>query len=340
MPVQYESIKKEHQAVREAVGMFDVSHMGEFFVEGPEALDLIQYVTINDASKLSPGRAQYTAMCLENGGIVDDLLVYKFSDKKYMMVVNAANREKDFEWVSTHNHFDAELTDASDDMCLLAVQGPKAVATLQKLTDSDLDAIKFYHFETGTLAGFDSIILSATGYTGESGFELYFDKKDADPEKLWAAIMQAGEEFGIEPAGLGARDTLRLEMGLALYGNDITEETNPLEARLGWLTKLDKGDFIGREALGKIKDKGIERKLMGMVIDDARSIPRHGYAVCDSDGHEVGVVTSGSQSITLGKGIAMGYMPVSMADEGNTVQIKIRKKLVEARVTKPPFIKK
>lgn len=340
MPVQYESIKKEHQAVREAVGMFDVSHMGEFFVEGPEALDLIQYVTINDASKLSPGRAQYTAMCLENGGIVDDLLVYKFSDERYMMVVNAANREKDFEWVSTHNHFDAELTDASDDMCLLAVQGPKAVATLQKLTDRELDAIKFYHFETGTLAGFDSIILSATGYTGESGFELYFDKKDVDPEKLWEAIMQAGEEFGIEPAGLGARDTLRLEMGLALYGNDITEETNPLEARLGWLTKLDKGDFIGREALKEIKNNGIDRKLMGMVVDDARSIPRHGYPVCDSDGNEVGVVTSGSQSITLGKGIAMGYIPAAMADEGNTVQIKIRKKLVEARVTKPPFIKK
>lgn len=340
MPVQYDSIRKEHNAVRDSVGVFDVSHMGEFFVSGTEALDLIQFVTINDASKLEPGKAQYTAMCYEDGGIVDDLIVYMLDEEYYMLVVNASNIEKDFGWIDEHNTFNAELTNKSDDYCLLAVQGPESVKTLQKLTDTDLDDIGFYRFEVGNLAGFDNIILSGTGYTGEKGFEVYFDKNEADPEKIWHSIMEAGDEFDIEPCGLGARDTLRLEMGFALYGNDITKDTNPLEARLGWLTKLDKGEFIGRDDLKKVKEDGLDRKLVGFTIDDKRSIPRKGYTIVDEDGNEIGKVTSGSRSITLGKNIGMGYVSIEYAEEGSTVYIEIRNKKAEAIVESPPFIKK
>lgn len=340
MPVQYSSIKEEHKAVRNSVGMFDISHMGEFFVRGAEAIDLIQTISVNDASKLVDGKAQYTTMCYEDGGIVDDLLIYRIDNEEFMLVVNAANRTKDWEWILEHNDFDAELENASDDMCLLAIQGPRAVETLQKLTDTNLQSIGFYTFETGTLAGYDDIMLSATGYTGEAGFELYFDKNEAEPEDIWEQIMQAGEEFDIKPAGLGARDTLRLEMGFALYGNDITAETNPIEAGLGWLTKIDAKDFIGKKAIQNIKEEGTDRKLKGFKIKDARAIPRKGYFITDKDGNTIGKVTSGSMSITLGKGIGMGYIEAEHADEGTTVYIEIRNKLVEAEVVRPPFIKK
>lgn len=340
MPVQYESIRKEHNAVREDVGIFDVSHMGEFFVEGPGSLDLIQFVTVNDASNLSPGKAQYTAMCYEDGGIVDDLIVYMLKENHYMLVVNASNIEKDYDWIDKHNHFDAKLNNRSDDYCLLAVQGPKSVKTLQKMTKVDLESIGFYRFEIGDLAGFDDVILSGTGYTGEKGFEIYFDKNSADPEKVWNAIIDAGGKFGIEPCGLGARDTLRLEMGFALYGNDIDKDTNPLEARLGWLTKLDKGEFIGREALVKVKEEGLKRKLIGFTVDDKRSIPRSGYTIMDQGEKEIGFVTSGTRSITLGKNIGMGYIAPEHAEEGNTIYVEIRNRRAEAVVDNPPFIKK
>jgi len=341
MPVQYDSIRKEHNAVRESVGMFDVSHMGEFFVTGDEAEALLQHVTVNDVTKLVEGKAQYTAMCYEHGGIVDDLLVYKlFDNTGYMLVVNASNIEKDFEWIQKNNDFDAEVHDQSDDTCLLAVQGPNSIKTLQKLTDSNLRDISFYSYQMGTLAGFDDVVLSATGYTGEKGFELYFDKNLVDPEKIWEDIMEAGQEFDIEPCGLGARDTLRLEMGFALYGNDITKDTHPLEARMGWLTKLDKGDFIGRDALLEAKENGLERKLVGFTIDDRRSIPRKGYTILDGNDNEIGFVTSGSRSITLDKNIGMGYVAIDEAEEGNTINIEIRNKTAEATVKNPPFLEK
>ncbi len=340
MPVKYDSIKKEHKAVRNGVGMFDVSHMGEFFVSGPGALDLVQKVTINDASKLKTGKAQYSAMCYEEGGIVDDLIIYMLNDEEYMLVVNASNIEKDFKWISSHNSFDAELKNRSSDMCLLAVQGPESIETLQKLTDTDLSSIKFYTFKKGTLAGFGNIILSATGYTGEKGFELYFDKNDIDYAQIWEAIMEAGSEFDIQPCGLGARDTLRLEMGFALYGNDISKETNPLEARLDWLTKLDKDDFIGKDALAKVKEDGISRKLVGFMVDDRRAIPRNGYDIVDEGGQKIGFVTSGTRSITLDKNIGMGYVPAEKAEEGTKIYIQVRNRKAEAIVMKPPFVKK
>ena len=340
MPVQYDGIKQEHNAVRESVGMFDVSHMGEFYISGPEALDLIQHVTINDASKLVDGQAQYSAMCYEDGGIVDDLLVYKLPEGGYILVVNASNIEKDLEWIESNNSFDAEVINQSDDTCLLAVQGPKSVETLQKLTEINLSEIKFYTYKMGSLAGMDHVVFSATGYTGEKGFELYFDRNQVDPEAVWNAIMEAGQEFDIQPCGLGARDTLRLEMGFALYGNDITKDTNPLEGRLGWLTKLDKGDFIGRDAIAKAKEEGVDRKLVGFTIDDKRSIPRHDYDIVDESGSEIGHVTSGTRSITLGKNVGMGYVKKEFAKEGTKIFIKIRNKQAEAVVTNPPFIKK
>ena len=341
MPVQYKGIKTEHAAVREGVGVFDVSHMGEFFVSGPGALDLIQKVTVNDASKLVPGKAQYSCMCYEDGGIVDDLIVYRlFEEDQYILVVNASNIEKDLEWIKSNNTFGAEVFDNSPDTALLAVQGPKSVETLQKLTDLDLSSIEFYSFKMGSLAGIEGIVFSATGYTGEKGFELYFDSNNVDAEAIWNAIFEAGEEFGIEPCGLGARDTLRLEMGYALYGNDITKETHPLEARLGWITKFDKGDFIGKEALLKKKEAGIGRQLVGFVMEDERSIPRHGYEIVNENGDKIGEVTSGTMSITLGKGIGMGYVEKAFAGEGTTIHIAIRKKTAAAVVTRPPFIKK
>lgn len=340
MPVSYSSIKKEHTCVRDKVGMFDVSHMGEIFITGPEALPLIQHVTINDASKLQPGKAQYSTMCYEDGGLIDDLIIYMLGKNKYMLVVNASNIEKDFEWIAKQNKFDADVQNRSPQMCLLAVQGPDSIATLQKLTDTDLSTIKFYTFEKGFFAGFDNIILSATGYTGEKGFEIYFDKNEADPVKIWNAIMEAGAEFDIQPCGLGARDTLRLEMGYALYGNDISKHTNPLEARMSWLTKLDKDDFIGKEALQAVKDEGVQRKLAGFVVEERRAIPRNGYTLFDENGEELGFVTSGTRSITLNKNIGMGYLPAEYTTEGTKVYIEVRNTKAEAIVTKLPFVKK
>lgn len=340
MPVQYEGIRQEHMAVREYAGLFDVSHMGEFIVSGPNALNLIQKVTINDASKLTPGKAQYSAMCYENGGIVDDLLVYMLAENHYMMVVNASNIEKDFNWISEHNSVGAKLVNRSDEIALLALQGPSSIEILQQLTETQVDKIRFYTFETGTVAGENEIIISATGYTGEPGFELYIDIAKADPIKIWKALFKAGEKFNLKPVGLGARDTLRLEMGYALYGNDITRETNPLEARMGWLTKMDKGNFIGKNALLKQKEEGLKRKLMGFEVTEPRSIPRSGYSIENSQGNEIGFVTSGTQSITLNKAIGMGYLSDEKAIEGEKITINIRNKKAEAIVVKPPFLKK
>ncbi len=340
MPVQYSGIKKEHEAVRTAVGIFDVSHMGEIMFTGPHAKDAVQHLTVNDVEKLVPGKAQYSAMCYENGGIVDDLLVYMIAENEYMLVVNASNKDKDYDWMISNNPHKADIKDVSDDMCLLAVQGPKSVETLQKLTDTDLSAIKFYTFDMGTFAGFEGVILSATGYTGEKGFEIYFDKTKADPAVIWNKIMEAGEEFGILPAGLGARDTLRLEMGYALYGNDISKDTNTLEAGLGWITKFDVSEFVGRQSLLDAKEKGITRKLVGFVTDNPRNIPRHGYPIKDENGNAIGEVTSGTQSVTEVKGIGMGYVAVSHASPESQIMIEIRGKDVPAVVTKPPFVKK
>jgi aminomethyltransferase len=340
MPVQYGGIRQEHHAVRNKAGLFDVSHMGEFFVSGPEALNLIQKVTINDASKLEPGKAQYTAMCYEDGGIVDDLLVYMLSENEYMLVVNASNIEKDWEWISSHNSMNAKIENRSDDIALLALQGPVSVSVLNEIVGNDTSGIKFYTFEQGTVAGEQGVIISATGYTGEKGFELYIDTKKSDPVKIWKALMEAGNKYGLEPAGLGARDTLRLEMGYALYGNDITKETTPLEAGMGWLTKPDKGEFIGRDALVKQKEDGLTRKLMGFVTDEPRNVPRQGYEIGDGNGNVIGFVTSGTQSVSLEKGIGMGYIRIDKAQPDEKIAIHIRKKTAEATVVKPPFYKK
>lgn len=340
MPVQFSGIKQEHLAVREHAGVFDVSHMGEFIVKGAAALDLIQKVTINDASKLIPGKAQYTAMCYENGGIVDDLLVYMLDENEYMLVVNASNIEKDFNWIAKHNTMNADLRNRSDEIALLALQGPASVDILQKMTPVAVNEIGFYTFKTGTVANEQDVIISATGYTGEKGFEIYIDLKKADPIKIWDALMKAGKEYLLEPAGLGARDTLRLEMGYALYGNDITAETSPLEAGLGWVTKLDKHDFVGKKALIQQKENGFNRKLMGFVISEPRNIPRSGYPIVNDHGDEIGHVTSGTQSISLNKAIGMGYITTDYARNGEKIYIDIRKKRVEAEVVKPPFLNK
>ena len=339
MPVQYAGIKQEHQAVRERAGLFDVSHMGEFFVEGPDSLSLIQKVTINDASKLSPGKAQYTAMCYQDGGIVDDLIVYMLAENSYMLVVNAANIQKDWDWITKNNDTHAKLTNRSDSMALLALQGPESVKILQKLVDINLANIPFYSFKIGAVAGEDDVIISATGYTGEKGFELYIDTEKADPLHIWDQLMVSGEEFGLEPAGLGARDTLRLEMGFALYGNDITADTHPLEARMGWLTKLEKDDFIGKDALVEKKESGLSRKLMGLLIEEPRKVPRSGYSVLNASGDDIGFVTSGTQSITLGKGIALAYVSLPYSEPNTKIFVKIRKDHVPATMVKPPFLK-
>jgi len=340
MPVQYKGIKQEHRAVRNTAGLFDVSHMGEFLVCGPNAAKLLQLLTINDVSKLSPGKAQYTAMCYEDGGIVDDLIIYMIESEHYMMVVNAANIEKDWNWVNNHNNIDAQVVNVSEKTALLALQGPKSGDILKNITDTDVENIGFYNFETGSVAGESDIVISATGYTGEKGFELYVDTEISNSGKIWDKIMDSGKSFNMEPAGLGARDTLRLEMGFALYGNDITKDTTPLEARMGWLTKLDKDDFIGRDALLKQKNKGITRRLTGFVMKEVRQVPRKGYDICTADGKVTGFVTSGSQSITLGKGIGMGYINIDKAADGTDICISIRNKLKAATVQKPPFLEK
>lgn len=339
MPVQYSGIKKEHMAVREDAGLFDVSHMGEFFVRGEQAVPFLQRVTVNDVSKLFPGRAQYSAMCKPDGGIIDDLIVYCIAENEFMLVVNASNIDKDFAWLQENNAEGVELENKSDDYCLLALQGPKAADILASLTSTALDEIKYYHFAMGDFAGTPGMIISATGYTGEKGFELYFDKNVLSPEMVWNSLMEKGTDFGLIPTGLGARDTLRLEMGFALYGNDITEETNTIEAGLGWITKFDKGDFVGSDVAKKAKEDGVSRKLVGFVTSEARAIPRQHYTLTNTDGTPIGEVTSGGQSIIKGIGIGMGYVEKEYSALGTTIGLDIRGKIFEATITKPPFIK-
>lgn len=335
MPIQYSGIIEEHRRVRESVGVFDVSHMGQIEIRGENALDFLQKITTNDAERLSDGRVQYSAMCYDDGGIVDDLLVYDLGDM-YMLVVNASNIEKDFSWLQSQIKGDVSLANRSDDYSLLAVQGPKSLATLQKLTRVDLSSIQYYHARKGVLSGVEMII-SRTGYTGELGFELYFPSEPALGKKVWDDIMEAGKEFAIGPVGLGARDTLRLEMGFCLYGNDIDKATNPLEAGLGWITKLDKGDFIGKHAIVKAK-KQLNRKLVGFTLSE-KAFPRHGYPI-NADGKHIGDVTSGTFSPILDKGIGMGYVPVQYSKPGTSISINIRNKEIGATVTAVPFIKK
>ena len=336
MPVQYRGIIEEHRAVRSAIGVFDVSHMGEFEVWGKDAAEFVQRTTVNDVTKLTEGKAQYSVMCYDHGGIVDDLLVYHLSDH-YMLVVNAANIDKDFSWLRQHLFGNVDLRNVSDETALLAVQGPKSLATLQKLTTADLSASQYYHFVRAKLAEVDTII-SRTGYTGELGFELFFDATPSICERIWNAVFEAGSEFGILPVGLGARDTLRVEMGYCLYGNDIDETTNPLEAGLGWITKLDKGEFIGRSALLQAKSSGLKRKLVGLTIEE-KAFPRHGYNIC-SNGSVIGRVTSGTFSPSLEKGIGMGYVDMQHSAPGSSVKVVVRTKEVKATVVKPPFLQR
>ncbi len=337
MPVVYTSINEEHINVRKNVGVFDVSHMGEFWIKGPKAYELVQHITSNDISKLTVGQAQYSCFPNDNGGIVDDLIVYYYESDKYLLVVNAANIEKDWNWVVKQNEaIGAEIENTSDNISQLAIQGPNATKVLQKLTDINLSDIKFYHFTTGRLADVDNVIISATGYTGAGGFELYMYNSDAI--KIWNAVFEAGKEFGIMPAGLGARDTLRLEMGYCLYGNDIDDTTSPLEAGLGWITKLvDGNDFVGRKIIEKQKAEGLKRRLVGFEMID-RGIARHGYEIVDAQGNTIGNVTSGTQSPILKKGIGMGYVPFEMRKPGTEIFIKIRNKNLKAQVVKFPFI--
>ncbi|HCA82296.1 MAG TPA: glycine cleavage system aminomethyltransferase GcvT [Flavobacteriales bacterium] len=336
MPVSYSGLNDEHATVREAVGMFDVSHMGEFILRGPNALDLIQRVTSNDASVLVDGKAQYSCLPNDKGGIVDDLIVYKIADEHYMLVVNASNMEKDWNWISKHNTKGVDMKNISDDTSLLAVQGPKAMATLQKLTDVKLSEIPYYAFRIGTFNGVNEVVISNTGYTGAGGFELYFP--NAHAEKIWDAILEAGKEFGIKPIGLGARDTLRLEMGFCLYGNDIDDTTSPLEAGLGWITKFTK-EFTNSKAIAEQKEKGVSRKLVGFEMID-RGIPRHDYEIADAAGNIIGKVTSGTQAPTLQKGIGMGYVSTSFASPDSEIFVKVRDKALKAKVVKLPFLKK
>jgi aminomethyltransferase len=334
MPVQYRGIMEEHAAVRKGVGVFDVSHMGEFEVRGPGALAFLQRVTVNDVSKLSDGKVQYSAMPNEQGGIVDDLLVYHCGDR-YMLVVNAANIAKDLAWLQSQTTDNVELRDLSDSMSLLAVQGPRSREALQSLTNVPLEGIPYYHFRRGTIAGHEALI-SRTGYTGELGFELYFDSDVKVGRDVWEAVFAAGERFGIQPVGLGARDTLRLEMGFMLYGNDIDDTTTPLQAGLGWITKLAKGDFIGKAVLEKEKTVGVARRLVGLTLPE-KNIARHGYPIVDG-GQQVGVVTSGTYSPTLQRSIAMGYVPSAKSAHGSVVSVMIRGKEVPASVTTLPFV--
>lgn len=335
MPVQYAGINAEHETVRKAVGVFDVSHMGEFILKGDNALDLIQRVTSNDAAKLYDGKVQYSCLPNEDGGIVDDLLVYRIDDKTYMLVVNASNIDKDWDWISKYNTNGVDMKNISDRTSLLAIQGPKAAEALQSLTEVDLVSMEYYTFNKGTFAGVDNVVISATGYTGAGGFEIYFENQYA--EQIWEAIFKAGELFGIKPIGLGARDTLRLEMGFCLYGNDIDDTTSPLEAGLGWVTKFSK-DFTNAEALQQQKTAGVTKKLVGFEMID-RGIPRHDYPIVDADGNNIGKVTSGTQSYSLQKAIGLGYVKTEFAKEGTEIYISIRDNKVKAKIVKPPFYK-
>lgn len=334
MPVQYSGINEEHETVRKGVGVFDVSHMGEFIVKGPKALELIQKISSNDASKLYPGKVQYAYLPNETGGVVDDLLIYCIDEQTYMLVVNASNIDKDWEWINRHNDMGAELINISDKTALFAVQGPKATDTLQNLTDLDLSSMSYYTFSKGNFAGVENVLISATGYTGAGGFEIYVNNEDA--RKIWDAVFKEGEAYGIKPIGLGARDTLRLEMGFCLYGHEIDEHISPLEAGLGWVTKFTK-DFINSENLKSEKEAGPTNKLIGFELID-RGIARQGYDIVDEAGNQIGKVTSGTQSPTLKKSIGMGFVPAHLAKEGNTIYISIRNNSIKAVIKKPPFI--
>jgi aminomethyltransferase len=336
MPVSYEGVTAEHLTVRESVGVFDVSHMGEFLVSGENALALIQKVTSNDAAKLEIGDAQYSCFPNEDNGIVDDLICYRIKENQYLLVVNASNIEKDWNWISSYNKdFNADLKDLSEDYSLLAIQGPKAVEAMQSLSSLDLAAIPFYTFKVGDFAGIEHVIISATGYTGSGGFEIYC--KNSEAEQIWNAIFEAGKDFGIKPIGLAARDTLRLEMGYCLYGNDINDTTSPIEAGLGWITKFTK-DFVNAAALAKEKEHKPARKLVAFTLDE-RGIPRQGYDIVDATGNVIGNVTSGTMSPCLQKGIGMGYVPKVFAKSGTQIHIQVRKKAIPATVVKLPFYK-
>ncbi len=336
MPVQYEGVTVEHETVRNGVGVFDVSHMGEFLLTGPDALDLIQRVTTNDAATLTIGRAQYSCLPNGKGGIVDDLIVYKIKEEQYLLVVNASNIEKDWNWIASHNTKNVEMRNLSDDYSLLAIQGPKAVEAMQALTTVDLAAIKYYHFEVGPFAGIEHVIISATGYTGSGGFEIYC--KNEEVRQVWDKVFEAGAAFGIKPIGLAARDTLRLEMGFCLYGNDIDDTTSPIEAGLGWITKFTK-DFTDAALLKAQKENGVLRKLVGFEMID-RGIPRHDYLIVDAEGNEIGKVTSGTQGPSIKKAIGMGYVSSAHAAVDSEIFISIRDKGVKAKVVKMPFYSK
>ncbi len=335
MPVQYAGVTQEHFAVREKAGLFDVSHMGQFYVEGPEAKDLLQYVGTNNIETLQDGKAQYTCWPNGEGGIVDDLIIYKMGDEKYFLVVNASNIEKDWNHLTKHNEkFGATLRNVSDEMSLLAIQGPEATSILQRLTEVQLSDLPYYHFTTGTVAGVEEVIISNTGYTGSGGFEIYFKNEAA--EQLWDALMEAGAEYGMIPCGLAARDTLRLEKGFCLYGNDIDDTTSPLEAGLGWITKLDT-DFVDKERFAQQKAEGLKKKLVGFEMQE-RAIPRHGYAIVDKNGTEIGHVTSGTMSPMKNIGIGLAYVNMEFSKPGDDIFIAIRNKQVPAKVVKTPFV--
>lgn len=335
MPVQYEGVTAEHETVRKGVGVFDVSHMGEFFLKGENALALIQKISSNDASKLVPGKAQYSCMPNTDGGIVDDLIIYMIAENEYMLVVNASNIEKDWNWISQHNDLNVEMENRSEEWSLLAIQGPKAAEAMQSLTSVDLSTIKFYTFEITDFAGIPNVVVSATGYTGSGGFEVYVKNEDA--EQLWNNVFEAGKDWGIKPIGLAARDTLRLEMGYCLYGNDIDDTTSPLEAGLGWITKFTK-DFVNAEALKAQKEAGVTRKLVAFELTE-RGVPRHDYEIVDADGNKIGRVTSGTMSPSLGKGIGLGYVTKENSKVDSAIFIQVRKKQIPAKVVKLPFYK-
>jgi len=333
MPVSYRGINAEHETVRTGVGVFDVSHMGEFILKGPNALDLIQRVTSNDAAKLVDGKVQYTCLPNNDGGIVDDLLVYRLDEAAYMLVVNASNIEKDWDWISSHNVQEVEMHNISDKTTLLAVQGPNATDALGGLTEIDLANMKYYTFQKGVFAGAENVLISATGYTGAGGFEIYFENKDA--EGIWESVFEAGEEYGIQPIGLGARDTLRLEMGFCLYGNDIDDSTSPIAAGLGWITKFSK-EFVNSADLQKQKEDGTSQKLVAFELLD-RGIPRHDYPIIDASGNKIGRVTSGTMSPSLNKPIGLGYLNTELSAPGTEIYIEIRDKKIKSKVVALPF---
>jgi len=344
MPISYQGIIEEHLNIRNNVGVFDVSHMGEFIVRGKEALTFLQKVTSNDVSKLEIGDVQYSCFPNHTGGIIDDLLIYRLEEtfcsageQAFMLVVNASNIDKDWNWLMDHNQFDTRLINISDQTGLIAVQGPKAVEVLQSLTEIPLSDIKYYSFRRGVFAGQENVIISATGYTGAGGFEIYADNKNI--EAIWDAVFEAGASYGIQPAGLGCRDTLRLEMGFCLYGNDINDETSPLEAGLGWITKLNKGAFHSSEIFAKQKEQGVVKRLVGLVVNERR-VPRHGYTILDAEDNVIGEVTSGTLSPSTEKSIGMGYVGTSFSKPGSKVFIQVGKKTLEAEVVKPPFVAK